>query len=437
MQVSVETTSELGRKITVEVPEEKIQEQLATRLKSLASKVKIDGFRPGKAPQSLIHKRYGSSVREEVVADLIQSSFYEAIREEKLNPAAGPQILPKESAEGRGLTYVADFEIMPEFVLFPLESLQVKRYVSEVTGDDLDAMVLRLREQRKTWRTVERAAAQGDRLTVTFEGKTGEESFTNGKVENFQVVLGSNQLIPGFEDKLVGASAGSNLTFELSFPDDYGVERLAGKPAEFSVAVESVEESVIPELDSEFVKSFGVEDGDIGEFSSDIKQNMEREMKRALQNKTKSSVMEALYERHSTLTLPNVLVGQELDQLVKPYMEAAQKRNQPVPKDLNERFEPIARQRVALRLILDKIIEATKLTLDRKRVRAVVEELALSYEDPQQVVNWYYANPDQLSQVENMVLEEQLVDTIIGKAVVAEEKIAFKELMQSAQDNNA
>lgn len=436
MQVSVETLSELSRKMTVEVPEEKIQEKVASRLKSLSREVRIDGFRPGKAPDSVIKKRFGQRIREEVLADMIQSSFYDAIREEKLNPAASPLITAQESAEGQGLKYVADFEIMPDFVLLPLEAMEVSRFVSEVTEADVDDMVLRLREQRKSWREdEERAASKGDRLTICFEGKLGDESFTNGKVEDFTVILGSNQLMPGFEDNLIGTKRGSQVEFQVSFPDDYANAKLAGQTALFSVEVRRVEESVLPELNSDFVKTYGIEDGDEEAFRADIRANMEREMNRALRARTKTSVMDALHERNSSLTVPRVLVERELTHLLAPYKDLAKKQNQSVDEaQLKERFEPVAKRRVALGLVLNKLIENNRLSVDKSRVRAAIEDLAMSYENPEQVVNWYYSNHDQLSQVESMVLEEQVVDAVIAKAKTNDEKISFKELMQPSQE---
>ncbi|BBA34546.1 trigger factor [Methylocaldum marinum] len=430
MQVSVETTSELSRKLTVQVPEEEIQEKIATRLRSLANQIKIDGFRPGKVPQTLVKKRYGQQVREEVLSDLIQSSFYEAVREEKLRPAGVPQITARKIDEGSGLEYEASFEVMPEFVLMPLETLEVKRFVSEVTEEDVDGMIERLREQRKTWQEVERAAATGDRVTISFEGKIGEESFTDGKVENLPVVLGTNQMIPGFEEKLVGSTAGSVLEFELSFPTDYPNEKLAGNMARFAVEPLKVEESLLPEVNEEFAKSYGIEEGGVEAFRTDIRANMEREMKRALQTKSKTSVMDTLFAKN-TIALPNALIQDELNHLLKPYREMAEKRRQDFDEaKMKEKFEPMARRRVALALILGKIIETNNLVVDQKRVRSTVEELATSYESPEDVVRWYYAEPERLREVENVVMEDQVVDLVLDKAKVTEEKIAFQELMQ-------
>ncbi|HYE35728.1 trigger factor [Methylocaldum sp.] len=437
MQVSVETTSELSRKMTVQVPEEKIQEKIASRLRSLANEVKIDGFRPGKVPQGLVKKRYGQQVREEVLSDLIQSSFYEAVREEKLKPAGMPQITARRVDEGNGLEYEASFEVMPEFVLMPLETLEVRRFVSEVNEQDLDAMIERLREQRKTWQEVGRAAAVGDRVTISFEGKIGEESFTDGKVENLAVVLGANQMIPGFEDKLAGATAGSTLDFELSFPADYPNQKLAGNAAQFAVEMLKVEEGVLPEVDAEFAKSYGIEDGGVEAFRNDIRANMEREMKRALQTRTKTSVMDALFTKN-TIALPNALIQDELEHLLTPYREAAQKRRQNLDQaKLKEQLEPLARRRVALALILGKVIETNNLVADQKRVRSTIEDLAMSYENTEEVVRWYYAERERLREVENVVMEDQVVDLVLEKAKATEEKVAFQELMQQATGSSS
>ena len=431
MQVSIETTSELSRKMTVQVPEEKIQEQVSKRLKTMAGKVKLDGFRPGKAPQSLIQKRYGPGVREEVMGELIQSSFYDAVREEKLKPVGGPFITPEATPEGQGLKYVADFEVLPEFVLFPLESMEVERFVSEVTDEDLDAMMLRLREQRKSWNLSGAPAAIGDRVTIHFEGQSEGENFTNGKIENFPVVIGSKQLIDGFEQELIGTIVGSRKTFSLDFPQDYNSEKLAGKTAEFTVEVSGVEVSVMPELDVEFVKSFGIEDGDVAVFREEIKSNMEREMLRALNSKSKDSVMGELLRRNEGLSLPTILINEELKSLIGSYLEEAKRRQQPFDESAAKgHFEPLARRRVALGLLLNRIIELNQLSVDAARVRAAIDDLSLSYENPSEVVTWYYSNREQLSQVQNMVIEDQVVDLIFAKAKVTEQQIGFKDLMQ-------
>lgn len=438
MQVSIETTSELKRKMTVQVPEEKIEEQVSKKLKSLAGKVRLDGFRPGKAPQSLIKKRYGPGVRDEVLSDLIQSSFYDAVREEKLKPVAAPSITAEVTAEGQGLKYVADFEVMPEFVLYPLEQMEIERVISEVTDEDLDGMLLRLREQRVTWQEANEAAALGDRLLIHFEGIAEGENFTDGRVENFPLILGSKQLIPGFEEALVGTMPGTRQTFQVPFPDNYSVEKLAGKQAEFSTDIVKVEKSILPELDEEFAQSFGVENGDVEAFRAEIKTSMEREMQRAIAAKNKDAALNELHQRNITLNLPETLIEEELKSLLGSMKSEAQKRKQPFDENAaRPHFEPVARRRVALGLLLNRIIELNQIVVDANRVRSVIEDLALSYEDPQEVVNWYYSNREQLAQVQNMVVEDQVVDLILEKAKVTERKIPFKDLMQQPSGADA
>jgi trigger factor len=367
-----------------------------------------------------------------VVSDIIQSSFYEAVRDEKLNPAGAPQIKANKIQEGEGLEYEASFEIMPDFVPMPLETLEVKRFTSNVRDDDIQGMIQRLQEQRKSWRSVDRTSAKDDRVVIAFEGTQGEESFTNGRVEDFPVVLGSGQMIPGFEDKLTGLETGEKLEFDIDFPAEYPGEKLAGKTGHFSVEVIKVEEAVLPELDAEFIKSFGVENGELEGFQADIRANMEREMKRALKSRTKSSVMDQLFDRNS-IQLPQVLVQDELNDLLKPYHESARKHKQPLDEEsMKPQLEPLARRRVALALILGKLIDAHGVKVDPGRVRGAVEDLAASYEDADEVVRWYYADPSRLREVENMVLEDQVVDLILEKAKTKEETIDFQALMTAA-----
>ena len=432
MQVSVETTSELTRKMTVTVPEEKIRQQVDSRLQSLSGKVKIDGFRPGKVPQTVIRKRYAAQVREEVLSDLIQSSFYDAVRDENLKPAGAPEIKANKMDEGEGLEYEASFEVMPEFVPMPIETLEVKRFVSAVTDEDVDGMITRLCEQRKTWRDVSRASTEGDRVVISFEGWLGEENFTNGRTEGFPVVIGSKQMIPGFEDQLLGAEKGAKLNFELEFPGEYGNEKLAGNKGRFVVEVTTVEESVLPEMTPEFIKTFGIADGELTTFKSDIRSNMEREMKRALKNRSKSSVMDALFDRNA-IKLPEGLIRDEVVELLKPYHESARKRKQPLDEEaLKAQLEPMAKRRVALALILGKLIDAHNVKVDPTKVRSSVEDLAASYEDADEVVRWYYADTSRLREVENMVLEDQIVDLILEKGKAQDANIGFNELMQAS-----
>ena len=432
MQVAVESTSELNRKMTVSVPEDKIRQQVESRLQSLAHKVKVDGFRPGKVPNAVVRKRYGQQVREEVLTDLIQSTFHDALRDEQLKPAGAPQIKAIKADEGEGLEYEASFEIMPEFVPMPLETLEVRRFVSSVEDADIDRMVEQLREQRKTWLEVERLAEKGDRVTIAFEGTHEGEAFTQGRVENFTVVLGSGYMIPGFEDQLIGQAVGAAIEFDLQFPAEYPTEKLANQTGHFVVEISKIEEPQLPALDAEFARQFGIEDGDMAALREDIRVNMEREMNRALKSRAKSSVMDELYNKN-TLELPKVLVQDELNDLAKPYRESASKNKQPLDEDtLKSNLEPLAKRRVALSLILGKLIDVYGVKLDPGRVRAAVEDLAASYEHPAEVVRWYYAEPTRLREIENMVFEDQVVDLIFEKAISSDVNLPFQTLMAGA-----
>jgi trigger factor len=279
-------------------------------------------------------------------------------------------------------------------------------------------MIQKLREQRTAYQTVERAAVAGDRVVISFEGLDGEESFTNGRVDEFPVVLGSATMIPGFEDKLLGSEAGSSLEFELDFPADYPGAKMAGITGRFMIDVNRVEASAVPELDAEFIQSFGIENGDVDAFKADIRGNMERELRRALKTRTKSSVMDQLYLRNS-ISLPTTLVNEELNDLIKPHLENARNRKQTVDEAaLREQLDAVARRRVAL-------------TVDAARVREMVTDLAQSYEDPEEVVRWYFGDKNRLKEVEGVVLEDQIVDLILEKAKTNDESISFNELIQS------
>lgn len=435
MQVSVERIDDLNRKLTVEVPESAIREQVETRLKSLASQAKFDGFRPGKVPSSLVRQRYGKKVREEVLSELIESTFARAVQDEKLRPAGFPQITAKGGVEGQGFVYEAAFEVFPEFVPMPVETLEVKRYTSGVTPADVDEMLDRLREQRRTWRTVERPGIVGDRLVISVEGAIGGEKLGDGRIENLPFVLGSKQLFEGFTEQLLDVVAGEQRSFDIPFAADYPQAQWAGKIGHFDVEVKTVEEAVVPELDAEFAKSFGIEDGELESLRKDVQENMEREMRRTLKARTKTAVMDVLLQRN-TLTLPKTLVEQELKQMLSAQLESAKAAAREAdPAALRERLEGLARRRVALGLILNKLIELSQLKADSKKVREAVEDLASSYEQPEQVVHWYYSNEQHLRDVENLVLEDQVIDWILDRAQVTEESVPFHDLVQATANN--
>ena len=433
MQVSVEKTSELSRKMTVSVPEAVVQEKMAERLKSLARDVKIDGFRPGKVPQQVVKKMFGDRVRGEIASDLINETYFDAIEGQDLKPVGHPHIQPLDEVDG--FKYTAVFEVYPEISLEGVTQLEVLRPVATVSESDVDQMIDKLRAQQQTWHIVDRPALKYDNITISFSGTSEGENFTEGRVEDFQVVCGSKKMIPGFEENLVGLDVGAHKTFTLNFPEDYGNEKLAGKTAEFDVDVIKVEEPLLAEIDEAFVKAYGIEDGSVESFRVDVKNNMERELELALRGKLKGSVMDALYEK-IPLTIPNSLVDIEIENLMKPYIETAKRQKKSLddlslPRDM---FEGRAKRRVALGLILGEIIQKNAIKLDDDKVRSTIEDMAKSYERPQDVVNWYYTDESRLNEVQQMVLEDQTIEWLVAQAKVSDEQVNFSDVMDRQQN---
>ena len=418
--------------MTVIVPETVVQEKMAERLKSLARDVKIDGFRPGKVPQHVVKKMYGERVRGEIANDLIKDTYYDALQDQDLKPAGFPHIESLEDTDG--FKYTAIFEVYPEIVLDGVNQLDVVKPVSTVSDADVDSMIEKLRTQKQTWQIAERPAQDQDNVVISFSGTSEGENFTDGQVDDFSVVLGAKRMITGFEDNLLGLSAGESKTFNLDFPEDYGSEQLAGKTAEFIVTVAKVEEPVLAVIDEEFVKAYGVEDGSVDSFRADVRNNMERELELALKARFKNSVMDALYEKIQ-LVVPNTLVDSEVETMMKPYIENA-KRQKIKPDDLNlprDAFEDQAKRRVALGLILGEIIQKNTIQLDANKVRSTIEDMAKSYERPEDVIAWYYSDETRLNDVQQMVLEDQVVEWLVAKAKVSEETVAFGDVMDKQQ----
>ncbi len=428
MQVAVEQTSELSRKMTVNISEEVIATKVNERLKSLAREVKVAGFRPGKVPATVIKQRYAGKARSEVISEVVQSSYYDALKQQDLNPVGYPHISVINDVDG--LSFFADFEVYPQISLAGIEQIEAKRPLAHVEDADFNNMVEKLRGQSKTWIIAERAAQDKDRVTIHFSGVCEGENFTDGKVENFAVEIGGKQMIPGFEEQLIGLQANDNKSFDITFPQDYGNEKLAGKLTTFTIEVISVESAVLPEIDEAFVKQYGVADGDINAFHDDVRNNMERELEHALHAQLKTAVLDAVYN-HLNPTVPNALVDREIATMVQPYAENAKKQGLEL-KDLNlprEMFEIQARRRVALGLILGEIIDQQQIKIDEDRVRSTIEDLAKSYENPEEVVQWYYADKKRLNDVRQMVLEDQSVDWIISQIKLVDENVSFSDIM--------
>ncbi|CAG7856791.1 Trigger factor [biofilm metagenome] len=430
MQVSVEKTSELSRKMTVSVPETVVQEKMAARLKTLARQVKIDGFRPGKVPQHVVNKMYGDKVRGEITGDLIQSTYYDAVQSQDLKPVGQPHI--HELDESEGFKYTAEFEVYPEISLDGIEGLEITQTTANVTDSDVDTMIEKLRDQKKTWHDVERASQEKDRVTIEFSGVCEGEDFTDGLVKDFPVEIGAKQMIPGFEDNLIGLKSGENKNFSVTFPEQYNNAKLSGKTADFTANITKVEEPVLPAIDEEFIKSYGTKDGLLTSFRADVKANMERELAQALHASLKNTVLDALYEKVQ-IKVPNVLIKEEIQHLIKPYLESA-KRQKMKKEDLNlpdEMFRPQAERRAALGLILGEIIHAQNIKVDEGKVRTTIEEMAHSYEQPEAFVSWYYSDKTRLQSVQQLVLEDQTVDWLVSKAKIANETKSFSDIMDT------
>jgi len=429
MQVSVETTSGLERRMTVELPVERVESEVQSRLQRMSRSARVKGFRPGKVPMKVLAQQYGGQVRDEVVGELIQSSYFEAVSQQSLKPAGMPSIEPKVNEAGKNLQYVATFEVMPELTLAELSGIKLERKVAEVSDADLDKMMDTLRKQRASWEAVERAATEGDRLNIDFKGTIDGKEFSGNAGNGVPVTIGAKRMIAGFEEGLVGAKAGDELTLDLAFPEEYAHKEVAGKPVQFTVKVNSVEAAKLPELDEEFAKSFGIGDGSLDALREEVRQNMEREMKQAITEGNKQAVMDKLMELNQ-IDVPQALVESEaesLKQQMQQQMYAPQGKSG-VQLDTSM-FLDQAKRRVSLGLILSEMIRKSELKADADKVRAKVEELAATYEEPQEVIDWYYGDKQRLSQLESLVLEEAVVDWVFTQVDVTEKNSSFDEVM--------
>jgi len=438
MQVSLEQPGGLERRLRIEIPEETIQDQVKARLQSVAKNARIDGFRPGKAPARVIERQFGPRVRGEVLSEVIRTSFLDAVGEHKLRPVAEPVIEPVEIAEGAGFGFTATFEVFPEVALAPIEAMSFEKPECEVTEADIDKMVSVLREQAKTFQEVTRPAQNGDRLQLDFEGTLeGEtEPFPNGSASDFTLVLGQGRMIAGFEEGLVGATAGDERTLGLKFPDDYHKADLAGRGVSFKATVRKIEEPVLPELNSEFFARFGVESDDMAAFRTEVRANMERERDRALARRFNEKVLEKLRE-NNTFDLPQTLVRAESARMLQEMRRTLAMRGLDpsqfgAGEDLSG-FEVPASNRVKLGLIMAEVIRVSGVKAEPAKVRARVEAMAASYEHPEALIKWYYEEPGRLNDIEGLCLEEEAVTWIVDRAQVTPVGISFDDLMNPRQ----
>lgn len=434
MQVSVESGSGLERRVRIQIEAAEIESEIEKRLVRVGRRARIKGFRPGKAPLKVLRQQYGPQVRQEVLSEVMQSSYNQAINQEQLRPAGSARIEPHNTEQGQDLDFTAVIEVYPEFEVADVSRLKIERPVADITEKDVDAMIENLRKQRAEWIEAARGSQDGDRVTVTFRGTIDGEVFDGGVGEDMPVILGAGETIPDFEQGLVGLKAGDEKVIDVRFPDDYPVAKVAGKDAKFEVSVARVEDQHLPELDDEFFKIFGVKDGGVEAFRTEVRANMQRELDRTVRSRLKQNVMERLREANE-VELPQALVAQEIHSMQH---DAARRmgitdHSRLPPK---EPFEEQARMRVALGLIINQLIRQEKIEPDPQRVDARIDEMSAEHEEAEKVAQYYRSNPELKAQVEMMVLEDQVVDWLLERTNIKDTKTSFSKLMNFGEEQN-
>ena len=433
MAVNVETLEKLERKITLTLPVGAIQSEVETRLKKLARTVKMDGFRPGKVPMTVVSQRYGYSVHYEVMNDKVSEAFSLAVNQAELRVAGQPRITEAESAPEGQMAFDAIFEVYPEVKMGDLSTAEVEKMSAEVDDAAIDKTIDILRKQRRTFaqRAQDAAAADGDRVTVDFEGKIDGEVFAGGKAEDFQFIVGDGQMLKEFEDATRGMKTGESKTFQLAFPADYHGKDVAGKTADFMVTLKKIEAANLPEVNEALAKSLGIADATVDGLRTDIRKNLEREVKYRLLARNKQAVMDALVSK-AELDLPNASVQAEIARLLEGARADLKQRGikdadkAPIPEDV---FRPQAERRVRLGLVVADLVRANSLQAKTEQIKAHIEELAASYEKPTDVMRWYYSDNNRLAEVEAIVIENNVTDFVLGQAKINEKSVTFDELM--------
>ncbi len=432
MQVSVEETGGLERRLNVAVPQERIEKEVQNRLQRLSRTAKVKGFRPGKVPMKVVAQQYGKQVRDEVVSEVIQASYFEAVNQENLQPAGMPTIEPKVMEPGKDLEYTATIEVMPKVELAEVAGSELEKAVAEITDEDLEKMMDNLRQQRAGWKEVKRKAKKGDRLNIDFTGTIEGEEFSGNSGKDVPITLGSGRMINGFEKGLTGAKTGDELTLDLEFPEDYAHKEVAGKPVQFQIKVNKVEAPELPEIDEEFAKSFGIGDGSLESLRQEVRQNMEREMKQAIAARNKQAAMDKLMELNK-VEVPAALVKQEAEGLKRQMVQQMYTPQGKSGVDLDaSMFTEQAERRVTLGLVLSELVKSKDIKISEEQLRAKVEEIAATYEKPDEVVNWYYADKKRLSEIESVALEDAVVEWVFAQGKVTEKKSSFDEVMGRA-----
>ena len=427
MQVTVETLEGLERRLNITVPAANIEDAVTAELRNIAKNRRFDGFRKGKVPMKMVAKMYGQAVRQDVMGEVMQRHFIEAIVKEKINPAGAPTFAPVENNEGADLVFNATFEVYPEVELKGLENITVEKPAVEVKEADVEEMIETLRKQQATWTEVEAAADAGSRATIDFVGSIDGEEFEGGKAENFPLEMGAGRMIPGFEDGIVGKTAGMEFEIEVNFPEDYHAENLKGKAAKFAIKINKVEARELPELNEEFVSKFDAAEGVEG-LKAEVRKNMERELKQAVKNRIKEQAIDGLVNENN-IDVPSALIDQEIGVLRQQAAQRFGGNTEAADQLPRELFEEQAKRRVVVGLLLGEVIKTEELKADDEKVKAIIEEMATAYEDPTEVIAYYEQNEQMMNNMRNVALEEQAIDAIIAKAQVADKEVSFNELM--------
>lgn len=434
MAVNVETLDKLERKMTLSLPVEVIQGEVDARLRKLSRTVKMDGFRPGKVPMGVVAQRYGYSVQYEVMNDKVGEAFFNAANEAQLRVAGQPTITEKKDAPEGQVAFDAVFEVFPEVKLGDVSAIKIEKVSADVTDEAIDRTLDILRKQRRSFaqRAQGAAAEDTDRVTIDFAGKIDGEPFDGGKAEDFQFVIGEGQMLAEFENAVRGMKLGESKTFPLAFPEDYHGQDVAGKTADFMVTVKKIEAAHLPEVNEQLAKALGVKDGTVDALRADIRKNLEREVKFRVNQRNKQAVMDALTDS-AELDIPKASVQAEVNRMVERTRADLKARGLkdveklPIPEDS---FRPQAERRVRAGLVLAELVKAQNLQAKPEQIKAQVEELAASYEKPEEVVRYYYADNNRMADVEAMVIENNLADYVLANATVTDKKLGFDELMK-------
>ena len=435
MQAVLESPSALERQFTITIPTGDVETEFEAKLAETAKRVRIDGFRPGKVPASVVRQRYGQAIRQEIASDLMEKSLGQALSEHDVKPIGQPTIDDVNFEEGSDFSFKATFEVFPELDPTLIDGNEIEQTQCKIGASDIKEMIATLREQRKSWKESSRAAAkQGDRVTIDFEGFIDGKPFEGGKGDSHALVLGSGSMIPGFEDGIVGMKKGESKEIEVTFPDDYHAENLKGKLAVFKIDLSKLERGELPTVDEEFIKAFGVESGDEKEFKGELKEQMERELSLNLKNMNKTNVFDVLLDKNADAPVPNAAVQSEIQALKQQAVERFGGGQQFDPNQLpDELFQEQAERRVRLGILVGATVKKLELQADADRVRALIDEMAAAYDDPEQVVNFYYSNDDNLKQVEALTVEEQVAEVLLESAKVKTIDMSYADVMKSRQ----